>query len=102
MTDQKEHEYQNYIRALEAENQDLKSDLSKAMNVVYGILEAFGVDPEKIEEFSLKKLIKTGSGMFTQALIQPEAFAKRFHFVTAAIDLAKKHHQPTNSEKNEQ
>lgn len=92
MSDQKRiEELENYIRALEAQRDEYKKDLDQSLDVVQGILGILGIDPENMEGVKLRNVIKQGTSLFTGALMDSDAFAKKFSFTQVAVDLARKY-----------
>lgn len=91
MTPEEITQLQDYCRALERERDEYKADLEKSLGVVNSILDILGIEPENMDKVELRSIIKKGSGLFTQALIYPSEFAKKFEFTKHAADLALKY-----------
>ena len=94
MSEQRIKELEEYVKALEAENETLKKDLSECLDVTYGILNVLGIDPDNPESTELRKLIKSGIGIFQKALLSPTEFSKQFAFTKQALDIARRYPRP--------
>jgi hypothetical protein len=80
-----------YIQKLEAENEELKGDITTMSSCVHQILDKIGVDKDKFEDTKMSTVIKSVGRISTQAMVNPSGLKSEFEFINPGLHVASKY-----------